>query len=46
MIAKLTGVVDSVGTDWVVVDVNGVGYQVACSNRTLSRMAIRYSVLS
>ena len=30
---------DSVGTDWVVVDVNGVGYQVACSNRTLSRMA-------
>ncbi|TWA81501.1 Holliday junction DNA helicase subunit RuvA [Azospirillum brasilense] len=40
MIAKLTGVVDSVGTDWVVVDVNGVGYQVACSNRTLSRMAV------
>ncbi|MBP2291910.1 Holliday junction branch migration protein RuvA [Azospirillum rugosum] len=39
MIAKLTGVVDSVGTDWVVVDVNGVGYQAACSNRTLSRMA-------
>lgn len=39
MIAKLTGVVDSVGTDWVVVDVNGVGYQVACSNRNLSRMA-------
>ncbi|WP_448203379.1 Holliday junction branch migration protein RuvA [Azospirillum sp. sgz302134] len=38
MIAKLTGIVDSVGTDWVVVDVNGVGYQVACSNRTLSRM--------
>lgn len=38
MIAKLTGMVDSVGTDWVVVDVNGVGYQVACSNRTLSRM--------
>ncbi|AWJ89520.1 Holliday junction branch migration protein RuvA [Azospirillum baldaniorum] len=40
MIAKLTGVVDSVGTDWVVVDVNGVGYQVACSNRTLSRMTV------
>ena len=39
MIAKLTGIVDSVGTDYVVVDVNGVGYQVACSNRTLSRMA-------
>ena len=40
MIAKLTGVVDSVGTDWVVVDVNGVGYLAACSNRTLSRMAV------
>lgn len=40
MIAKLTGVVDSVGSDWVVVDVNGVGYLAACSNRTLSRMAV------
>jgi Holliday junction DNA helicase RuvA len=38
MIAKLTGIVDSVGTDWAVVDVNGVGYLLSCSNRTLSRM--------
>ncbi|HYH37183.1 MAG TPA: Holliday junction branch migration protein RuvA [Azospirillum sp.] len=38
MIAKLTGVVDTVGTDWVVVDVGGVGYQLTCSNRTLSRL--------
>lgn len=38
MIAKLTGTVDSMGNDWVVIDVNGVGYLVSCSNRTLSRM--------
>ncbi|WP_207459399.1 Holliday junction branch migration protein RuvA [Azospirillum sp. SYSU D00513] len=38
MIAKLTGIVDSVGTDWAVVDVNGVGYSVSCGNRTLSRL--------
>ncbi|PWC32157.1 Holliday junction branch migration protein RuvA [Azospirillum sp. TSO22-1] len=38
MIAKLTGVVDSVGTDWVVIDVNGVGYQLTASSRTLSRL--------
>ncbi|MCG5240354.1 Holliday junction branch migration protein RuvA [Azospirillum doebereinerae] len=40
MIAKLTGIVDSTGTDWVVLDVNGVGYLLSCSNRTLSRMAV------
>lgn len=36
MIGKLTGVVDSFGEDWVIVDVHGVGYQVSCSARTLS----------
>ena len=36
MIAKLSGLVDSVGEDWVIVDVSGVGYLVSCSNRTLS----------
>ncbi|CAO3420665.1 Holliday junction branch migration protein RuvA [Azospirillum endophyticum] len=40
MIAKLTGIVDSTGTDWVVLDVNGVGYLLSCSNRTLSRLAV------
>ncbi|CAO3419193.1 Holliday junction branch migration protein RuvA [Azospirillum doebereinerae] len=39
MIAKLTGIVDSTGTDWVVLDVNGVGYLLSCSNRTLSRLS-------
>jgi Holliday junction DNA helicase RuvA len=35
MIAKLTGVIDSVGEDWTVLDVGGVGYLVYCSGRTL-----------
>lgn len=35
MIAKLTGVVDSVSADGLVLDVAGVGYQVFCSARTL-----------
>jgi Holliday junction DNA helicase RuvA len=35
MIAKLTGVVDSIGEDRVVVDVGGVGYLAFCSGRTL-----------
>jgi Holliday junction DNA helicase RuvA len=36
MIAKLTGVVDSVGVDHAVIDVAGVGYLVQCSRRTLA----------
>lgn len=35
MIGKLKGVVDSVGEDFVILDVNGVGYVVHCSPRTL-----------
>ncbi|MBT6117281.1 MAG: Holliday junction branch migration protein RuvA [Rhodospirillaceae bacterium] len=38
MIAKLTGVLDSIGQDWAVIDVGGVGYLVYCSGRTLSRL--------
>jgi Holliday junction DNA helicase RuvA len=37
MIAKLTGILDSTGDDWAVIDVNGVGYLIFCSARTLSR---------
>ncbi len=39
MIGKLTGLVDSAGEDWVVVDVSGVGYLVHCSNRTLANLS-------
>jgi Holliday junction DNA helicase RuvA len=38
MIAKLTGILDSVATNHAVIDVNGVGYLVYASNRTLSRI--------
>lgn len=38
MIGKLKGVVDSFGEDFVILDVNGVGYVVNCSSRTLSHL--------
>ncbi|MBB43674.1 MAG: Holliday junction branch migration protein RuvA [Rhodospirillaceae bacterium] len=38
MIAKLSGVVEDIGQDEVIIDVNGVGYLVFCSSRTLSKL--------
>jgi Holliday junction DNA helicase RuvA len=38
MIGKLKGVIDSYGEDSVIVDVNGVGYEVHCSARTLQEL--------
>lgn len=38
MIGKLRGTVDSIGTDWVILDVGGVGYIVHCSSRTLAAL--------
>jgi holliday junction DNA helicase RuvA len=38
MIGKLTGIVDSVAADHVIVDAGGVGYLVACPSSTLSRL--------
>ncbi len=35
MIGKLTGIIDSYGDDYVILDVHGVGYVVTCSARTL-----------
>ena len=35
MIAKLTGQIDKTGDGFAVIDVNGIGYLVYCSNRTL-----------
>jgi Holliday junction DNA helicase RuvA len=35
VIGKLTGIVDSSGDDWAILDVGGVGYLVFCSGRTL-----------
>jgi holliday junction DNA helicase RuvA len=38
MIAKLKGLIDSVGDDWAIIDVSGVGYLVFASGRTLGRL--------
>lgn len=38
MIAKLTGRLDSLGEDWAVIDVGGVGYLVYCPARVLGRL--------
>jgi Holliday junction DNA helicase RuvA len=38
MIGKLKGIIDSYGEDFIIVDVNGVGYIVHCSARTLQAL--------
>jgi len=38
MIGKLTGLIDSHGDDWVLIDVGGVGYTAFASGRTLSAL--------
>lgn len=38
MIGKLKGLIDSYGEDYVILDVQGVGYQVHCSTRTLQAL--------
>lgn len=44
MIGKLKGLVDAVGESYVVVDVNGVGYEVQASARTLRTLKIGEAV--
>ena len=38
MIAKLRGKVDTIGDDFCIVDVNGVGYLVFASSKTLGKL--------
>jgi Holliday junction DNA helicase RuvA len=40
MIGKLKGIIDALGDDWVLLDVNGVCYEVHCSPRTLGAMPL------
>lgn len=40
MIAKLKGIVDTVGDEYCIIDVNGVGYLVFASSKTLGRLKI------
>ena len=41
MIARLSGTLEDFGPDWAVIDVQGVGYLVHCSARTLQALGIR-----
>lgn len=45
MIARLKGLVDHVSVDSVIVDVNGVGYLVQASSRTLSSLSVGQPVV-
>ncbi len=46
MIAKLKGIIDNIGEDCCIIDVNGVGYLVNMSSRSLSQLTIgEYVVL-
>ena len=38
MIGRLKGIIDSYGEDFIILDVNGVGYLVHCSARTLQAL--------
>lgn len=40
MIGKLTGKVDAIGESFLIIDVNGVGYEVQASSRTLRNLKI------
>ncbi len=46
MIAKLTGKVDTVSSESAIIDVNGVGYLVFCSSRTLGMLSGAGGVVS
>ena len=40
MIAKLKGIIDTLGEDYCIIDVNGVGYLVAASAKTLGKLSV------
>jgi len=44
MIGKLTGKLDFVGPDHVIIDVGGVGYLVHCASATLARLSVGATV--
>eukprot|EP00439_Symbiodinium_sp_Y106_P087503 s1_g63.t1 len=46
MIGKLTGIVDEIGEDWLILDVGGVGYLVSCSGFTLRQVPAKGEPLS
>ncbi len=40
MIGKLTGKIDSIFSDYAIIDVSGVGYLVFCSGKTLAKLVV------
>ncbi|MEQ9519548.1 MAG: Holliday junction branch migration protein RuvA [Parvibaculum sp.] len=46
MIGKLTGLVDEIGEDWLILDVGGVGYLVSCSAFTLRKVPAKGAPLA
>ena len=40
MIGKLKGIVDSIYDEYLILDVNGVGYRVFCSSKILSNIEV------
>jgi Holliday junction DNA helicase RuvA len=46
MIGKLKGILDSTGDDWAIIDVQGVGYIVHCSTRTLAALPSKGEAVS
>lgn len=46
MIAKLTGLLDSVFDGYIILDVNGVGYRVFCSAKTIGKLPSKGETVS
>lgn len=44
MIGKLKGIVDSIYEEYLILDINGVGYRVFCSNKVLSSVELGSSL--
>lgn len=46
MIARLKGLLDEVGADWIVIDVSGVGYMIYCPGRVIANLPATGSPVS
>jgi len=46
MIAKLTGILDSIYEGFIILDVNGVGYRVFCSAKTVGKLPTKGGTVS
>jgi Holliday junction DNA helicase RuvA len=46
MIGKLSGILDNIGEDHIIIDVGGVGYRVHCSSRTMDNLGQKGEALS